>query len=148
MTAQDQSESPITFSNGRTDLTLDDLGVLLPGLARLMMEVSPRVSRCYHAAKAKNARLARFELSEGIKILKLCTKIRPQYAEAIDRFIEQDLGKVRATIEAEDWDGFDKVWADMTDEVNRNHAEFDHGFLVWKVDEQPPGDLDLTPPAK
>ena len=33
----------------------------------------------------------------------------------------------------------------MTSEINRWHEEFAPGFLVWKVSDTPPEDLDLPP---
>ena len=132
-------------SNGKTDLSLDEIARLQPSMARLMLEIGERFHRCYHAARAGNARLARFQLSDGTKLLRQSVVVRPKYAEAMDRFIAEDLAKVRTAIEAGDVAGFEAVFADMTTEVNRLHEVFDHGFLVWKVSETPPGDLVLEP---
>ncbi|HUZ19511.1 MAG TPA: hypothetical protein VMU75_02940 [Acidimicrobiales bacterium] len=132
-------------SNGKAELTLEDLAMLQPSLARFMLEIGERFWKCYHAAKARNRRLARYQLSEGTKLLKQSVVVRPKYAEDMARFIEEDLGRLRATIEAEDWERFDEVFDAMTASVNRLHDVYDHGYLVWKVPEQPPGDLVLTP---
>ncbi len=134
-------------SNGRTELSLEDLARMQPGMARLMLEVSERFWRCYHAAKAKNRMLARFQLSEGIKLLKQCVVVRPKYEAEMTAFIDRELASLRAVIEAEDWGRLDEVFAEMTTSVNRLHDYFDHGYLVWKVPENPPGDLVLEPRA-
>lgn len=134
-------------SNGKTDLSLEDIALLQPSMARLMLEIGERFHRCYHAAKAGNRRLARFQLSEGTKLLRQSVVVRPKYAEAMATFVAEDLARVREAIEAEDIERFEEVFAAMTAEVNRLHDVFDHGFLVWKVSAEPPGDLALEPQA-
>jgi hypothetical protein len=137
-----------TATNGRAEFTLDELAELHGGLAPWMMLVSQRTSRAYVAAKAKNARLARFQISEATKLLRSSAKVRPQYTEAVEKFITEQFGGLRKIIEAEDWDNFDAAWEAMTVAINENHEEFDHGFLVWKVDPSAAGDLDVTPRAQ
>jgi hypothetical protein len=132
-------------SNGKTELSLEDLALLQPSMARFMLEIGNRFHRCYHAAKAGNRRLARFQLSEGTKLLRQSVVVRPKYAEAMAGFIAKELGALREAIDAEDPELFEEAFAQMTAEVNRLHEVFDHGFLVWKVPEQPPGDLVLEP---
>lgn len=134
-------------SNGRAELGLDDLAALHGGLARFMVEISDRATRCYQAAQAKNRLVARHQLGELTKSLRLAVLVRPQYGEAIEAFISEDLGKVRATIDNEDWDHFEEIWEGLTIAVNDYHEEFDHGYLVWRVPTNASSDLDLTPPA-
>ena len=132
-------------SNGKTELSLEDIALLQPSMARLMLEIGNRFHRCYHAAKAGNRRLARFQLSEGTKLLRQSVVVRPKYAEAMATFVVKDLATVREAIDAGDPERFEEAFAAMTVEVNRLHDVFDHGFLVWKVPEEPPGDLVLDP---
>jgi len=40
-------------SNGKVELTLEQLALMQPGVARLMLEVSNRFSRGYHAARRR-----------------------------------------------------------------------------------------------
>jgi hypothetical protein len=126
-------------------LPLDELASIQPGVARLMLEVSNRFSRGYHAAKAENAQLARFQLNEGLKILRICGVVQPKYAEPVAQFTEMHVDPIRELLAEKKWSELDAAWEAMTKEVNRWHAEFAHGFLVWKVSDTPPADLDLTP---
>ena len=48
-------------------------------------------------------------------------------------------------VEAEDWHRFEDAFDDVVAATNRYHEEFEKGFLVWKVPETPPADLDLRP---
>lgn len=134
-------------SNGRADLTLDDLANLHAGLAHFMVEISDRATRCYQAAQAHNKLVARHQIGELTKTLRLAAMVRPQYLDSIETFIADDLGKVRATIDDEDWAHFEDVWEHLTVAVNKNHTEHDHGYLVWRVPTNTASDLDLTPPA-
>jgi hypothetical protein len=131
--------------NGKAELTLDELAVIQPGMARLMVEVGDRMWKCYHAGKAGNRPLARYELSEATKILKTSILVRPKYYDAMQSFIAEEMAALRAVIETEAWDRFDAVYDDVVRATNRYHEEFEKGFLVWMVPQDPPRDLDLTP---
>jgi hypothetical protein len=145
MTMADATDHVHVGSNGRAELTLDDLANLHGGLARAMVEISDRATRCYQAAQAKNKKVARHQLGELTKALRLAVLTRPQYDTAIEKFIAEELAPVRATIDEENWDAFESVWDGLTIAVNQSHEEFDHGYLVWKVPTNAPSDLDLTP---
>jgi hypothetical protein len=131
--------------NGKAQLTLDQLAAIQPGMARLMVEVADRMWKCYHAGKAGNRPLARYQLSEATKILKTSVLVRPKYLDATQRFIAEEMAALRAVIESEDWGRFDAVYDNVVTATNRYHEEFEKGFLVWRVPEDPPRDLDLTP---
>lgn len=130
---------------GRIELSLEEFAILHPGVAALMLDVSQRFTRGYHAAQAKNAMVARFQISEGIKILRKCAVVQPRYEEAIAEFLRKHAEPIRDRMAASKWDEIGPLWQAMTEEVNRLHGEFAHGFLVWKVGDQAPDDLDLTP---
>jgi hypothetical protein len=132
-------------STGRVEISLEQLAMLQPGVARLMLEVSNRYSRAFHAAKAKNGRLARFQIGEGTKVLRICGIMNPKYEKPIDQFIQEHVNPLRDLVGEGRWDEFDPAWEAMTVEINRWHEEFDHGFLVWHASANPPADLDLTP---
>jgi len=132
-------------NNGKVELTLDELAAIQPGMARLMVEVADRMWKCYHAGRARNRPLARYELSEAVKIMKTAVVVRPKYLDATQRFISEEIAALRGVIEAEEWDRFEAVYDDVVKATNRYHEEFDKGFLVWQVPGDPPRDLDLTP---
>jgi len=131
--------------NGKAQLSLDQLAAIQPGMARLMVEIADRMWKCYHAGKAHNRPLARHQLSEATKILKTSIVVRPKYYDATQSFIAEEMAALRGVIESEDWDRFEGVYADVVTATNRYHEEFEKGFLVWRVPEDPPRDLDLTP---
>jgi len=130
---------------GKTELSLADLVQLQPGLARLMPEVGVRVWKCWYAGQARNQRLARFQLKEAVNLLKLGAMTRPKYRDDLDAYIGTSVARVMAAIEAPDWDAFDAEFTRLVDEANDYHEKYDKGFLVWKVPDAPPPDLDMTP---
>lgn len=132
-------------SSGKAELTLDQLAFLQPGLARLMLEIGNRFWRCYHAAAAQNRRLARYQLSEGTKLLRMCAVVRPQYREDVERFVDEEVARLREAVEAAEWEAFEVAFAEMTETVNRLHDKWNHGYLVWQVPKEPPQDLVLEP---
>src|SRR5579875_421500 len=97
-------------NNGKAELTLDQLAAIQPGMARLMVEVSDRMWKCYHAGKAHNRPLARYELAEATKILKTAVVVRPKYAAAMGDFIEGEVASLRRIVEEEDWEGFERAF--------------------------------------
>lgn len=134
-------------SNGKAELGLDELAAIQPGMARLMVEVSDRMWKCYHAGRARNRPLARYELSEATKIMKTAVTVRPKYTESMERFIAEEIADLRRVVEAEEWDRFEEAFSAVVGATNRYHGEFDKGFIVWKVPPEPPPDLDLAPRA-
>lgn len=134
-------------NNGKAELSLDQLAAIQPGMARLMVEVSDRMWKCYHAGKAHNRPLARYQLSEAVKIMKASVVVRPKYTESMRDFIDQEIAELRQVLESESWDRFEAVFEAVVTATNRYHEEFDKGYIVWKVPSDPPGDLELKPKA-
>jgi len=124
---------------------LSDLGHLLPGMAEIMPLVGGRIWKCYYAGKAQNKPLARFQLSEAVNLMEKGAILRPKYSEDMEAFLSDQVALVRKCIEGEDWDGFDKAFGAMVDAANAMHEKYDKAFLRWKVPDEPPPDLDLTP---
>jgi hypothetical protein len=124
---------------------LSDLGLLMPGMAEIMPLVGERIWKCYYAAQAHNRPLAAFQLKEAANLMEKGAILRPKYSDDMDKFIGGVVATLRACIDAEDWDGFESTFATMVDEANAYHEQYDKGFLRWKLPDQPPPDLDLTP---
>ncbi len=97
----------ILVDNGKRTMTLDELGMTQPGLARIMPEVSIRIWKLYYAGKARNWPLARFQLKEAINLMEVGAFVRPKYEVNMAKFIDEDAGPVGKAIEAGDWDAFD-----------------------------------------
>ncbi|MHB8682500.1 MAG: hypothetical protein ACYDA2_10465 [Acidimicrobiales bacterium] len=134
-----------TIDTGKGTFELSELGRLLPGMAEIMPLVGERIWKCYHAGKARNVPLARFQLAEAVTLMKKGAVLRPKYQADIDKFVQNEVADVRECIVNEDWAGFETAFAAMVDSANEYHVAYDKGFLQWRVPEQPPPDLDMTP---
>lgn len=131
--------------NGKVQLTLDELAAIQPGMSRLMVEVSDRMWKCFHAGKAGNRPLARYQLSQAVKILKASVVVRPRYTDSMRTFLDEEMAALRQVIEGERWEDFEGAFAAVVAATNRYHEEFDKAYLVWTVPQSPPADLELKP---
>lgn len=136
---------PIVVDVGKARITLDQLGMSQPGMARLMAELGPRMHRLYYAAKAGNWPLAAYFLRESQSLLKISVVVRPKYEEAMAAFLAEDLAPVQEAVHDRDWARFEPAFARMVERGNHYHGEFGKPYIVWKTPETPPPDLDLTP---
>ena len=133
------------IDTGKSVLSLEELGHVQPGMARIMPEVGVRIWKCYYAGKAKNKPLAAFQLKEAVNLMEMGVLLRPKYTDNMYKFIEEQVEVVKQAIEAEDWDKFEAAFHEMIDHANAYHEEYDKEFLRWKIPEMPPPDLDMTP---
>jgi hypothetical protein len=134
-----------TVSNGKRDVTLDELATTQPGLDRLMAEIGPRMHRLYYSGLAGNWPAAAYFYRSTVKQLRLAAWSRPKYAESIERYVTDDCAPVAAAIKDRDRDSFLAAYQRMVDRANAYHDTFGYGFLVWKTPDHPPEDLDLMP---
>jgi hypothetical protein len=135
----------ILVDNGKRTMTLDELGMTQPGLARIMPEISIRIWKLYYAGKARNWPLARFQLKEAINLMEVGAFVRPKYEVNMAKFIDEDAGPVSKAIEAGDWEAFDAAFREMVDKANAYHDEYDKPFIRWRIPDHEPPDLDMTP---
>ena len=124
---------------------LSDLGHLLPGMAEIMPLVGERIWKCYYAGKARNKPLAKFQLSEAVNLMEKGAILRPKYSDDMEIFISDKVAALRKCIESDDWDTFEQAFSSMVEAANGYHEKYDKSFLRWKVPDQPPPDLDMTP---
>ena len=143
MSTEDATK-PVGWS-GKSYLSIDDLAIIQPGLARIMPLIGERYWKLYYAAKAGNWVMADFQLGEIGGLMELCMVTRPKYEEHLETFIKEDLAKVEAAIKAKDWNKVEETFREGVRNANDYHKLNDKGFIVWKLPDYPPPDLDLTP---
>jgi hypothetical protein len=133
------------IDTGKSHLTLEELGHVQPGMARVMPEVGARIWKCFYAGKAKNKPLAAFQLKEAVNLMEMGVLLRPKYTDNMYKFIEEQVEVVKKAIESEDWDAFEAAFDDMVEHANAYHELYDKPWLRWKIPEMPPPDMDMTP---
>ena len=135
----------ILSDTGKSQLTLDQLGMIQPGMARIMPEIGARIWKLFYAAQAENWPLARFQLKEAINLMEIGVVLRPKYTDNMHKFIEEECAAVMRAIEARDLASFRPAYDAMVVAANAYHELYDKPFLRWKTPDTPPPDLDLTP---
>lgn len=135
----------ILVNNGSRTLTLDELGMIQPGMGRIMPDVGVRMWKTWYAGVAQNWPLARFELKEAVNLLELGAFVRPKYEQNMAKFLEEDLEPVKKAIEAKDKAAFESSFRAMVEKANAYHEVYDKGFIRWRIPDAPPPDLDFTP---
>lgn len=143
--ASDGTDHDHIIDTGKGSFPLDNLGPLLPGMAEVMPLVGARIWKCWYAGRVHNRPLAAFQLKEAIGLLEKGAFLRPKYTENVDKFIAEEMAAVGDAIKAEDWERFEAAFVRMVDAANAYHELYDKGFLRWRIPEQPPPDLDMTP---
>lgn len=127
-----------------TELTLDQIAEIQPGLGRIMPEVSYRYWVLYYAASGGNWPLARYQLGEIGGLLRLASTTRPRYGVQLKAFTDGPLSLIRQAIEARDWRAFQEAYQRGADGANSYHRDTGHPEIVWTLPEEPPKHLRLT----
>ncbi|MBV8196153.1 MAG: hypothetical protein JOY80_11580 [Candidatus Dormibacteraeota bacterium] len=70
---------------------------------------------------------------------------RPKYTDDLEEWIAESLQPLKAAIEAEDLDRFQRLYHDAVDSANEFHRRWKKPWIVWRLPDAPPPDLDLTP---
>ena len=143
MTSQQQPGPPAP--SGRPVFTIEQLSSFAPGLGTLMPEIGTRTWKLYYAAKAQNWPLAKFQAGELRGLMLRGATTRPRYEKDLKDYIQEHLERLRAAIDAMDFEAFDKAFHEAVESANSYHVTTDHPFIVWKLPDYPPPDLDLTP---
>ncbi len=138
----DDSDTP-TAHTKHGDLTLDQVAEQLAGMSRLMAEVSDRYWILYYAAKGGNWTLARHELAETRKTLRMACIVRPKYLEALETFDVEMLKPIDQAIRVKDFDAFDAAYQRATNDANEKHVELGYSYIEWRLPDTPPGHLRL-----
>jgi hypothetical protein len=136
--------SDLDEQSGNPDwLASERIAALLPSLARLMPEIGARYWKAYYAARAANWPLAAWQLDEMRKLLRLCEISRPKYTHDIEAWIGDDLEPLMAAVDNRDLVRFERHYHEAVDAANEFHRRWKKAWIVWKLPDTPPPDLDL-----
>jgi len=128
-----------------TELTLDQIASMQPGLGRIMPEVSQRYHIAYYAARGGNWALARYQLRELGGLLQLGAATRPKYATQLAAFETVHITALLAAIDGRDFARFELAFTRATEVANIYHQTTGHPEIIWRLPAQPPEHLDLSP---
>ena len=135
----------IQFWGDKKSMSIEDLVMVQPGLARIMPEIGIRTWKLYYAAQAQNWPLASFQLNEIRGLLNKGAFTRPRYEADLKAYIDESLAPIRTTIQDKDFAAFQEAFKSAIESANSFHRYYDKAYIVWKLPDMPPPDLDLTP---
>jgi len=133
------------FWTGKSELTIEDIAMLQPGLARIMPEVGQRTWKLYYAAKAGNWPLAKFQYKEVRGLFEMGAITRPKHAEALNEFMEQGWKEVGDAVDRKDFEAFEAAFHKSIEAANAYHELKEKPYLIWKLPDAPPPDLQMEP---
>ena len=135
----------IVFSSGKNNMTIEDLAVIQPGLARIMPEIGARTWKLYYAAKLENWPMAKFQYKEITGLFELGAFMRPKHEDAIGQYLVENWKKLEAPLEAKDFAAFDREFRECIDMANAYHELKEKPYIRWQLPSTPPPDMDLAP---
>lgn len=128
-----------------TELSLDEIGSLMPGLGTLMPVISDRFGWMVHAARGGNWKLAAYQLRKVRHLLEIGKTTRPKWTDVIDRYLSETFDPIRAAIDSADPEQFESAVRGAVDEANRIHGEYGYGYIVYRLPERGPEHMELGP---
>lgn len=135
----------LSFWSGKNSMTIEDMATVQPGLARLMPEVGARTWKLFYAAKAGNWPMAKFQWKEIRGLMELGAFMRPKHEAALNQYLGEEWKELEATIVEENFPKFEELFHKAIDAANAYHELKEKPYIRWKLPDQPPPDLDLTP---
>lgn len=130
---------------GHREMTLEEIGAIQPGLGWIMPAIGQRAWKLFYAAKESNWVLANFQLKEVRELMELGAFTRPKYEQNLEQFLTENWAPLEEAIKQENFALFEECFHKAIQAANAFHELQDKGYIVWKLPDQPPPDLDLTP---
>ena len=126
------------------ELSLEEIGSLLPGTGEIMASVSTCFAMCWHAAAVGSWDLSAYYLRRVRSLLRGLSVTRPKYADRL-RDYDARLEHLYQAVLEHDRAGFDLLYDEAVDQANTNHVETGHPYIRWRRPPEPPEKgLDLT----
>jgi hypothetical protein len=138
----------LTVWSGHREMSLKDVATIQPGLGRLMLDVGQRTWKLYYAAKAENWPLANFQAKEIKGLMKLGAFTRPKHEDALNQYLEENWKPLQDAINQKDFPAFEEAFNKAIEAANVYHDMKGKPYIVWKLPDTPPPDLDLRPRRK
>ena len=135
----------MAFFNGKKEMTIDEIAVVQPGLARIMPEIGARTWKLYYAAKAGNWPNAMYQWKENKALFELGAFMRPKHEAALEEYLRDSWAPLEATIKEKNFESFRQAFDKAVDDANAWHEKKEKPYIRWKLPSEPPPDLDLTP---
>jgi hypothetical protein len=140
-----QIVNEMRFASGQREMAIDEIATIQPGLGRIMPEIGARTWKLYYAGKAGNWANAMYQWKEAKKLFELGAYTRPKHEDAIEEYLRDHWAPLEKAIQAQDTARFLAAFDEAVAAGNAWHVKKDKPYIRWKVPDEPPPDLDLTP---
>ena len=138
-----QIVSEMLFSNGKKEVTIDEIALIQPGLAQIMPEIGERTWKLYYAAEAGSWDMAVFQWKETKKLFEKGAFVRPKHEAAIEEYLEKDWATLEAPLREKNFEAFKSAFDAAIDSANAWHEQKDKPYIKWVLPSSPPPDLDF-----
>lgn len=120
------------------ELSLEEIGSLLPGTGEIMASVSTCFGMCWHAAAGGNWDLGAYYLRRVRGLLRGLSVTRPKYADRLRDFDTAVLEQLYQALLERDRVAFERIYEEAVDRANANHAETGYPYVRWRRPPEPP----------
>ncbi len=134
--------------SGHREMTLEEVAVIQPGLARIMPEVGDRTWKLYYAAKEGHWELAKFQWKEIQELMELGSFTRPKHEDALQQFMTEDWAPVGKAIDNQDFYTLEEAFSKAIEQANAYHELKDRPYIRWRLPDHPPPDIEMKPRGK
>ncbi len=138
-------DDKIVIKTKHGELSLEQLAEAQHGMAHLMKEVGERYHVLYYAAKARNWKLAQYQLNQVIALFKIGATLRPKFTEDLNDFVKVHFHPMSEAIRAQDWKRFEEAFKKGIQGSDQFHEKYGYGFIHFVLPKNPPEMYDLTP---
>ena len=135
----------LSFWSGKNSMSIEDMAMIQPGLARIMPEVGDRTWKLFYAAKEANWPMAKFQYKEIKGLMELGAFMRPKHEAALNQYMAENWKPLEDAIANKDFPAFEKAFHAAVDAANAYHELKEKPYIYWKLPAEPPPDLDLRP---
>ena len=120
------------------ELSLEEIGSLLPGTGEIMASVSTCFGMCWHAAAGGNWDLGAYYLRRVRGLLRGLSVTRPKYADRLRDFDTGVLEQLYQALLERDRVAFERLYEEAVARANANHAETGYPYVRWRRPPEPP----------
>lgn len=130
-----QQPEPSTSKEAAGDSAKNAPKTYLPGLEQFMNVILIEHNKLWFAAKARNWKLAEYQLGEIKEVMGDVQDLVPTFknlplADMLDAVITTEIVAVEKSIEAKDYKAFVRGYDSLTRACNSCHQGTDNGFIV------------------
>ena len=138
-------EGKVVGKTMHAEIDIDSLASMQPCMSRVMRQYTERYGIMYHPCKVKNWDLGLYQLKEIREITEVGKKTRPKWKQELEDFDRKFLLPIEDAMKNKDWDAFEKAFDKSTKACNAVHKKIGYPYLKYKLPENPPDWLDITP---